>query len=61
MKQKFGKRFILIPIGLFVISGTLILSQLTNTPDLIKGISFGVGIGLTALPIFLKKLKQVSC
>lgn len=60
MKQKFGKWFILIPIGLFFLSGTMIITQFTNTPDVVSGLLFGIGIGLIALPFILKKIKPVS-
>lgn len=61
MKQKFGKRFILMPIGLFLISGTIAVAQFNHVPDSMKGVLMGIGIGLIALPLLLKKLKPTSC
>lgn len=60
MTQKFKNRFVLIPIGLFWTSGTLLISQFRNIPDGIKGILFGIGIGLMLLPFILKKIKTTS-
>lgn len=57
MKQKFGKRFVLIPIGLFFISGTLAVSQFAQLPDLLRGLLFGTGIGLMVLPFIYRKIK----
>ena len=53
MKRKFGKLFILIPIGLFLISCALIVSQRTQLPDSIKGILFGFPIGIMIMPFML--------
>jgi cyanate permease len=57
MKQKFGKSFILIPIGLFFLAGTLLFTQFENTSDMVKGLLFGIGIGLILLPFIVKKIK----
>jgi hypothetical protein len=53
MKKKFGRSFILIPIGLFVLAGTLLLSTLTALADPVKGMLFGVATSLLLLP-FIK-------
>jgi len=46
MKNKFGRSFILMPIGLFLLAGTLLLSSLSTLADPIKGGLFGIAIGL---------------
>lgn len=60
MKRKFGKQFVLIPVGLFFLAGTLTLSQFQNIPDLLKGLLFGIGIGLIALPFILKRINPTE-
>lgn len=60
MKQKFGKRFVLIPIGLFLIAGTLILTQFLPVPDLVSGLLFGTAIGLMVLPFLYRKIKPIG-
>lgn len=60
MKQKFGKWFVLIPIGLFFLAGTIGILQFKNMSDLTRGLLFGIGIGLIALPFILKKIKPTS-
>jgi hypothetical protein len=57
MKQKMGKRFILIPIGLTIISGALIIAHYTHLPDALRGIIMGFGIGLMILPLAFKNNK----
>jgi hypothetical protein len=57
MKQKFAKPFVLIPIGLFLLSGTLAVSQFAQLPDLVRGLLFGTGIGLMLLPFLYRKIK----
>lgn len=61
MKQKFGKLFVLIPIGLLLISTTIIAMKTMNLPDSLAGILFGIGIGLEVLPFILsKKIKETN-
>lgn len=57
MKQKFEKRFVLIPIGLFLISGTLIVAKFQPMPDLVRGLLFGTGFGLMILPFLYRKIR----
>jgi len=57
MKQRFGKLFYLIPIGLFIGALSLILSRLTGAPDSVKGLGIGVGIELMLIP-FIKGYKH---
>lgn len=60
MKQKFGKSFVLIPIGLFLISAALTASVTLQLSDFLLGIAMGTGIGLALLPFILsKKIKVV--
>ncbi|MEO9022348.1 MAG: hypothetical protein ABI237_13260 [Ginsengibacter sp.] len=61
MKRKFGKWYILIPIGLFINSGAILLTQVENTPDLLSRILLGVGTGLIGLPFILRKIKPTGC
>jgi hypothetical protein len=58
MQQKFGRSFVLIPIGLFFIALTLILSRAIGLPDMIKGFSLGVGIGLMILAFTFRKIRS---
>ncbi|KQC00713.1 hypothetical protein [Pedobacter sp. Hv1] len=60
MQQKFEKRFVLIPMGLFLISGTFIVAQFQAMPDLVRGLLFGTGFGLMLLPFLYKKIKPSS-
>ena len=53
MKNKFGRSFILMPIGLFLLASTLLLSSLSTLADPIKGGLFGIAIGLILLPFIL--------
>lgn len=57
MKQKFGKYFFLVPLGLFVLSLSLILRQFSHLPDLTSGLITGAGLGLTLLPFVIRKMK----
>lgn len=57
MKQQFGKWHILIPVGLCFLAGAITITQFNIMPDSIKGILFGIGIGIMALPFILKKIK----
>ncbi len=57
MKQRVGKRFIFIPIGLMILSGALIMAHYTHLPDGLRGMIIGIGIGLIALPLAFKKNK----
>ncbi|MGC4102591.1 hypothetical protein [Ferruginibacter sp.] len=61
MKQQFRKTFILIPVGLFFLTATIALTQFKSMPDLVRGLLFGIGIGLVALPFVLKKVKPGGC
>ncbi|NRF37617.1 hypothetical protein [Pedobacter foliorum] len=56
--MKLDKSFILIPIGLFFISGAIAITHFINMADSLKGSLFGVGIGLIVLPLILKRIKQ---
>lgn len=58
MKQKFGKSFVLVPIGLFFIALTLILSREIVLPDVIRGFSLGVGLGLMILAFIFRKIRS---
>lgn len=60
MKQKFGRSFVLIPIGLFFIALTFILSRKIEMPDVIRGFSMGVGLGLMILAFVVRKIKPAS-
>lgn len=57
MKHRFGKAFVLIPIGLFLLSGTILITQFTPMPDIARGLLFGIGIGLMILPYLIRKVK----
>lgn len=59
MKQTFGKFSILIPVGLFFLSGALIANNFIPLGDLIKGCLMGAGIGLIILPFLLTKVKRI--
>ena len=48
-----------IAIGLCIMCIALVITRLTNLPDFVKGVWFGVGIGVTALPLFKKKLRNI--
>ena len=56
MKQKFGKLFMLIPIGLFLISGTMAITHFKIVPDIVSGLLFGIGIALMVLPFIFKRI-----
>ena len=56
MKQKFGRSFVLVPIGLFFIALTMILSREIAMPDVIRGFSVGLGIGLMILAFIFRKV-----
>lgn len=57
MKQQFGRSFVLIPIGLFLISGTLIALKTLHVSDPLLGTVMGIGIGLCTLPFVARKVK----
>ncbi len=57
MQQKFGKSFILMPIGLFTSAAALTALASANIPDVIAGALMGIGIGLASLPFILLKVK----
>lgn len=58
MQQKFGRSFVLIPIGLFFIALTLILSRAIVLSDMVKGLFTGVGIGLMILAFIFRKTRS---
>lgn len=57
MKQHFGKYFVLIPIGLLLISGALTALVTLKISDSLLGIIMGIGIGVAALPFIIMKVK----
>jgi hypothetical protein len=57
MKYQIKRTSLLIPIGLFVIAGSFILSLLVFMTDLAKGFLMGVGLGLMILA-FIRKSKN---
>lgn len=57
MKQRSGKASILIPIGLFLLSGTMLITQFTPMPDIARGLLFGIAIGLMILSYHIKRVK----
>lgn len=57
MKQKFGKSFVLIPLGLFVSAAALTTMVTTQVPDFLIGAVMGTGIGLASLPFIMAKVK----
>ena len=57
MKQKFGKSFVLIPIGLFVSAAALTAMVTMQVPDFLIGAVIGTGIGLASLPFIITKVK----
>ena len=52
------KSFLLIPIGLLIISASYIFSHFFNLTDLTKGSILGVGIGLFLTSIILRNFKS---
>lgn len=60
MNQRFWKLFILIPIGLVLMSCALIVFQLTQLPDALKGILFGLAIGITLMPFIMRRFKHTN-
>lgn len=59
MKQRLGKLFVLIPIGIFLICSAMIAMKIMELPDSLVGMIFGIGIGLELLPFILsKKVKK---
>ncbi|SEA46991.1 hypothetical protein SAMN05192529_1219 [Arachidicoccus rhizosphaerae] len=60
MRKQLINNTVLIPIGIFIIVGTLMASQLINLPDMVKGFLFGIGIGLMFLFFIFKKFKPTS-
>ncbi|MBB5619343.1 hypothetical protein HDE69_000379 [Pedobacter cryoconitis] len=55
MKQRFGKLFVLIPIGIFLISFAMMAMKVMKLPDSLTGMIFGIGIGLELLPFILSR------
>ncbi len=60
MKQKFGKSFMLIPIGLFLLSGTMAITHFKIIPDIVSGLLFGIGIALMVLPFIFKRIRPTN-
>lgn len=58
MKSRLGKRFVLVPIGLCLMVIALVISQRTQVPDAIKGVLFGVSIGIMLLSVLRPKRKS---
>ena len=56
MKQKIGQSFMLIPIGLFLLSGTMAITHFKIVPDIVSGLLFGIGIALMVLPFIFKRI-----
>jgi hypothetical protein len=48
-----------IATGLCITCIALVITCRTSLPDFIKGVWFGVGIGVIALPLFKKKLRNI--
>jgi hypothetical protein len=61
MKRKPRKQFILIPIGLFFTSCALLISQRTEISDAVKGVIFGIPIGIMLFPFILTRFKKANC
>jgi hypothetical protein len=59
-KQKFGKSFMLIPIGLFLLSGIMAITRFKTIPNIVSGFLFGTGIGLMMLPFIFKRIKPTN-
>lgn len=53
------KTIVLLSTGIFLISMSLIVSNYYELPDFIKGITFGIGIGLLVRSIMTKNLKYI--
>ena len=60
MNGKFWELFILIPIGFILASCALIVFQRTQLPDALKGILFGLSIGIMLMPFIVRRFKQVN-
>lgn len=60
MKQKFGKWFMLVPIGLFFMSGTMVITHFEPLPDGVKGLLYGVGFGFMVLFFVSQKLSPTN-
>ena len=58
MKQDLRKWLWLLPIGLLIISGRILLNKYASITDFSNGLLFGVGVGLIALLFVHKKMKQ---
>lgn len=58
MKRNLNNRFLLFPIGLLLLSCAEIVSQQTAISDSLKGVLFGIAIGVIALPVFQKKARS---
>jgi hypothetical protein len=61
MKRKSGKQFILIPIGLFLTSCAFLISQRSEISDAVKGVVFGIPIGIMLFPFILTRFKKANC
>jgi hypothetical protein len=60
-KQKSNRTFILLAIGLLVMSSTFILQRLTGLTDFAEGAIKGVGLGLILLALILPKIQSRAC
>ncbi len=60
MKRTFRKHFYLIPAGLFLMCCVMIVAQRYQLHDSIRGLLFGVSIGLMILPFMLNRFKQTN-
>lgn len=54
IKSRTGKWFLLIPAGLFLIACALYVTQYSHCPDAVKGILFGISIGLLSIPFIAR-------
>lgn len=60
MKQRFGKYFYLLPLGLFVIAASQVIFRFINVSDFVKGSSMGFGIGLMIVALIKKPKPTVN-
>lgn len=60
MKHHFGKYLYLIPLGLLIVSVSQILFRFIEVSDLIKGLSFGLGIGIMLLAFIKREIKHAK-
>jgi hypothetical protein len=60
MKHYFGKYFYLIPLGLLIVSVSQILFRFIEISDLVKGLCFGLGIGIMLLAFIKRDIKHAK-